>query len=490
MKKIFVLIMLIGLGINTAYADNKDYTVNFNGNKFHLLYSVKDKDFGGYLNEYYKKGETYNIWTEMVAVHHFPNAYSPIDRIKDFKDYLNSIKVPSSLSFDDKKNTAMIDFIMISEHNMPIVMEFNIFKYEKSKKCGSIAIQYAKRYSATTTMQIEAIKKDIEKNRNNLISKIKKFEIPEIITKDIDKCISAGNIIEENKKAEASENAKKQEIVDNIEVSSATVKENNNDDANTEENKIAETEATGSEAKSTEKEGVATGTESETSKAQAIEDTEKNNLEITSSDDKNIQTISNISENINSNEEKITDNIINEQKAEKTDASQAVTTAKTEDAKPEAKPIMAPTYEENNQNTSNISGKKGKNKKIKEEPYEITNDKDKYIAKPRTKKDLKAEIKDKKQKQKEAAKQAKIQAKASKKELKKLTKESKKQEKINKKVEKKAAKAAKKPYTISNNNSELIAKPRTKKELKEANKRHKEILKSKAKAAKKSKKSK
>ena len=141
--------------ITFAKNSDKDYTINFNGDKYHLLYSIKSKDFGGYLNEYYKKGETYNIWTEMVAVHHFPNAYSPIDRIKDFKDYLGSMHVPSSLTFDDKKNTAMIDFVMITEHKMPIVLEFNIFKYEKSKKCGSIAFQYAKRYAATTTLQIE-----------------------------------------------------------------------------------------------------------------------------------------------------------------------------------------------------------------------------------------------------------------------------------------------------------------------------------------------
>ena len=147
MKKILVLFLIMVFNVQLIYATSKDkdYTLNFNGSKYHLLYSVKSKDFGGYLNEYYKKGETYNIRSELVAVHHFPNAYSPIDRIKDFKDYLGSMNVPSSLTFDDKRNTAMIDFIMLTEHKLPIVVEFNIFKYEKSKKCGSIAVQYVKR---------------------------------------------------------------------------------------------------------------------------------------------------------------------------------------------------------------------------------------------------------------------------------------------------------------------------------------------------------
>ena len=185
MKKILVLLLIFIISLQTVSA--KNYTIKFNGEKYNLLYSAKNKDFGGYINEYFKPRETYNIWSEMIAVHHFPNAYSPIDRIKDFKDYLGSMNVPSSLTFDDKKNTAMIDFILISEKQMPIVMEFNIFKYEKSKKCGSIAVQYAKRYSAATALQIEQIKADFEKNRKHLIKQVKKLEIPAVIDEDIDK---------------------------------------------------------------------------------------------------------------------------------------------------------------------------------------------------------------------------------------------------------------------------------------------------------------
>ena len=173
MKKFFILVLTLFMSFQLCLAKNeeKDYTLNFDGQKYYLLYSVKNKDFGGYLNEYYRRGETYNIWSDMVAIHHFPNAYSPIDRIKDFKDYLSDMNVPSSLTFDDKNNAAMIDFIMITNKNLPVVLEFNIFKYEKSKKCGSVAIQYVKRYSATNTLQIEEIKKDFEKNRKKLIKK-------------------------------------------------------------------------------------------------------------------------------------------------------------------------------------------------------------------------------------------------------------------------------------------------------------------------------
>ncbi len=189
MKKILSLAIVFMLCISTATAKEKDnYSIKFNGEVYKLLFSTKNKDFGGFLNEYYKPRETYNIWSEMVAIHHFPNAYSPIDQVKSFREYLGTMNCPSALTFDDKKNTAMIDFIMINDHQLPIVLEFNIFKYSKSKDCGSVALQYAKRYVVTTAFQMEGAKKDFENSRKKMLKKVQKFNIPDIVLKEIDKC--------------------------------------------------------------------------------------------------------------------------------------------------------------------------------------------------------------------------------------------------------------------------------------------------------------
>ena len=479
MKKIFVLLILILLNINIVLAErnDKNYSIRFNGTKFNLLYSVKNKDFGGYLNEYYKKGDTYNIWSELVAVHHFPNAYSPIDRIRDFKAYLGSMHVPSSLTFDDKKNTAMIDFIMISDHTMPVVIEFNVFKYEKSKKCGSIAIQYARRYTATTTLQIESIKKAIEKNRKNLISKVKKLEIPELITKDIDKCISAADVVEKPKSEKIEEEISSKETPDEI----------------SNQNKQEITEASAEESKK----------EESTTKEAA--DEEKINKEIAEENKNTAQTFEN---NVYAKEEKVTaekqetndiaaDNTqekglasVPTNKNNSTEIKQEEPGAvkeKTNQTKLQSNIIAPVPVQDKNNNVKNT-----RHKKNKSDSYEIANDKNDYIAEPRTKKELKKEIKAKKQKQKDNAKQAKIQAKADKKaakldkkNAKKQAKIDKKQAKLNKKQAKKAEKQANKPYTISNNNSDLIAKPRTKKELKKHNKQMQKKAKERAKQAKK-----
>lgn len=186
MKKILLFFILILLCCNLAYAEvvNK---IKFKGDTYQLLYSVKNKEHNGYLNEYFKPGEDYNNWTELLAVHHFPNAYSPIDQAEAFRGFLNSINCPNALTIKEEDNSAIIDFILLDGDKLPIIMEFNVFKYEKSPECGTIAVQYAKRYIVSNGLEVEDIKKEFARTRNAALKKVKKFEIPEIIKEDIDK---------------------------------------------------------------------------------------------------------------------------------------------------------------------------------------------------------------------------------------------------------------------------------------------------------------
>lgn len=230
MKKFLTLLLVLIFVSSPVFAKKqKDYRIKFSGQKYTLLYSIKNPDFGGYLNEYYKTGETYNTWSEMLAVHHFPNAYSPIDQVKQFREYLGSMNCPSALTFDDKKNVAMIDFLLINNNQVPIILEFNIFKYQKSKKCGSIALQYAKRYAVTTAMQVDEAKRDFEKSRKKAIKKIKHYEIPMVVAEDIDKC--KYTIASEEKEKATEENTKEEIAINNEEASEINDLENSKEAA-------------------------------------------------------------------------------------------------------------------------------------------------------------------------------------------------------------------------------------------------------------------
>ena len=477
MRKILVLLFVFSLSISIAISKEKDYSLNFNGERYDLLYSVKDPEFGGYLNEYYKHGETYNIWSEMVAVHHFPNAYSPIDRIKDFKDYLAALHVPSSLTFDDKNNSAMIDFIMITTNKMPVVLEFNIFKYEKSKKCGSVAVQYVKRYSATTTMQIEGIKKDFEKNRKILLKKVKSFNIPAVITHDIDKCISGievkGNPEEENKPSEiAADNPIEKNEIPEIEKT---------EEQDISENRIADTAVVTDETKETRQE------EKQNQSEIADETTSEQNI----NKDEEIQAENIQSNEINNNSEKITDKDNSKEEKEEKDEVIADTKENAEYVDTKEEKAVIPNAKENkiakeekepeteletkNESiqapipnkdvnkesqvirTSDIQSQETKERERNSvnTTYKLVNNKEEFISTPRTKKELKKEVKQKKKEFKQKQKQAK-----------------------------KIKKMNKKSYEIVNNNKDLISTPRTKKELKKQNKMLKKQAKEKARKTK------
>ena len=199
MKRIFLVFFTI-LIILPVFASAVMPSLKFNGNKYYLYYSSKSPEAGSYINEYYKNGESYESWTELLAVHHFPNAYSPIDYAKNMSDYLSSMNCPSAVDVDEENNSAVIDFILIDANKMPVIVEFDVFKYQKSPVCGSTAVQYAKRYIIHSNLEVDKVKKTFEKDRLKYISKVKKLEVPDLVTFNIDRGKYSSNegIIKEN----------------------------------------------------------------------------------------------------------------------------------------------------------------------------------------------------------------------------------------------------------------------------------------------------
>lgn len=77
MKKLIAVLFIIFTMISTAYAENK---LNFDGKEYYLRFSEKSAEHNGFYNQYYKAGEDMDNWTEMVAVHHFPNVFLLLSR--------------------------------------------------------------------------------------------------------------------------------------------------------------------------------------------------------------------------------------------------------------------------------------------------------------------------------------------------------------------------------------------------------------------------
>lgn len=187
MNRLLVFLFCLIFSINLTSAKDNLNSVSYNGNKYYLKYSEKSKEHNGYYNQYFKQNEDFDSWTEMIAVQHFPNVYSPIDLAHTFREYLEEYNCPSSLLIDEKDNVGVLDFILIDSktENAPLKLEFNVFKYIKSPNCGSVSMQYAKKYSIDDIKNLESVKKDFEKYRLKAIDKIMLITIPEVVNKDI-----------------------------------------------------------------------------------------------------------------------------------------------------------------------------------------------------------------------------------------------------------------------------------------------------------------
>lgn len=384
MKKILAFLVVLLLSITPSFAQNiNEHKVKFNGEEFTLFYSVKSDDINGYMNEYYKRGETYNIWSEMIGVHHFPNAYSPIDKVVELKNYLSAIKCPSSITFDDKKNTAMIDFIMISDNHSPVIMEFNVFKYSKAENCGSIALQYAKRYVVKNEFEAEAVKKEFAKNRKKMLKRVKKLKTPDIINEEIDKL--KGIIPQANEGIKENKTNEKELIQPEI----SDKEENNNTEIVTDE--AVEESAVNNEAEEELK--------SEIPSNDLIQ--ESNVTEVNYKEE--AQTLE---DSADESDEIIPTEQESPAKAEDNkDTAEEAATIKEELAEqgtPEIKPA-----DDGNAITSETTSKKV-HKAKKEKPYKIENLKDDFYAQPQNYKEIKARHK---QQAKEAKKLKKINAK-------------------------------------------------------------------------------
>ena len=184
MKRILIAVLFILIILPSVAAMP---FVKFNGNKYSLYFSAKSPEDGSFINEYYKSGETYENWTELIGVYHYPNEYSPIEFAKSMSEQLNSISSPNTLMINDTSNSALLDFILVDSSRMPMILEFNVFKYEKSPVCGTVTIQYAKRYLINNMLEIDEVKSFFDKNREKCLNKVEKLKIPELVTYNIER---------------------------------------------------------------------------------------------------------------------------------------------------------------------------------------------------------------------------------------------------------------------------------------------------------------
>ena len=268
---IFLVILIFFIAISDVQAKKqKSETpqIKFNGEKYTLLYSVKGSETNGYLNEYFKKNESYYTWKDILAVHHMPNAYSPIDEAKVLRDALGSMMCPSAIEIDEENNSAILDFIMINSNKLPIILEFNVFKYQKDSVCGTVALQYAKRYVVSNALEVERIKKILKKERNKYVKKVRKYELPKLIEADIDN----GKYVKNLKEAIVDE---EKELLDNSAENTEGLEVNNPSEENSIEENVEQPAVENPEESSQPEENIESNSKEEQNAAESTDNKDK-----------------------------------------------------------------------------------------------------------------------------------------------------------------------------------------------------------------------
>ena len=190
-KILYILILAVFFIAQAAFAEEQ--TITFLGNTYNLAFSARGAG-GGFYNEYVKNGQTVKNWNEIMVIHHFPLAKSPLTEAKKLSSVITAIyakqnkKAPVALSYNDKKDSAIVDFVMpvLDENKNLKCLEFNVFKYEKSPDGrGLRAIQYSKRFFKNELQNETTFQQNLAQTRTKVMNAIPAIETPQIVEKAI-----------------------------------------------------------------------------------------------------------------------------------------------------------------------------------------------------------------------------------------------------------------------------------------------------------------
>ncbi len=185
MKKLLTFIVMFLMFCIPVFAQTNP-SVNFDGKAYVLKYSAKMQT-GSYMNEYYLPAEKYGNWTKLIGVFDYPQMKDPINGAAIFLNSVKSKNTPGEMWVNKDKNSAVVSFIVITGGgNSPLKSEINFFRYEKSAKNGTIALQYAERYVIKTDAEYEEYKKNLRDRVLKFTRLMTTAPMPELVERDVD----------------------------------------------------------------------------------------------------------------------------------------------------------------------------------------------------------------------------------------------------------------------------------------------------------------
>ena len=161
--------------------------IHFDNSKYILKYSTLSPLLKGYMNEYYPANELINNWTKMIGIYYYPNENSPIKFAKEFDKTIENSENSMLIKFieNKKQDKAVVSFLVNNTQNGKNYFEYNVYKYEKHPKKGTMMLKYAIKYFCANNKDITAIGNKIREQNDKYMEMLITSPIPPIVEKEI-----------------------------------------------------------------------------------------------------------------------------------------------------------------------------------------------------------------------------------------------------------------------------------------------------------------
>ncbi len=167
---------------------------NVNAENVHFndfIYTLKSTDLSNspkiIKNEYFTKNENKDFWTSSIDILYYPEKNNPLKFAAEQDSEIEKKENLLLLKFiqNKKQDVAVISYLENIIQNNQTYFIYNICKYEKHPKKGTLVLKFAKKYVFNTKEEITKIAQDIKSVNDDYMEQMIILQIPQIVEKEI-----------------------------------------------------------------------------------------------------------------------------------------------------------------------------------------------------------------------------------------------------------------------------------------------------------------
>ena len=180
---LFSLLLFIPLIVQNVSAEN----VHFND----FIYTLKSTDLSKrsevIKNEYFTANESKNFWTSSIDILYYPEQNNPLKFASELDSKIEKKENLLLLKFiqNKKRNIAVISYLENIIQNDKTYFIYNICKYEKHSKRGTLVLKFSKKYVFNTKEEITKIAQDVKSINDDYMEQMIILQIPQIVDKEL-----------------------------------------------------------------------------------------------------------------------------------------------------------------------------------------------------------------------------------------------------------------------------------------------------------------